>query len=131
MKNKEHMAQILIVEDSSDYRELLSNFLEHAGCLVTAAVDGAQAIAAVKQHAYFFAGMVFVLGAAATEQAGDLFGAGYFASYPLLLPVGNDGEPGFVMELSWLGGGEGNLCLAGAGLLAVSIRYAGRKRTKA
>lgn len=116
MKNKEHMAQILIVEDSSDYRELLSNFLEHAGCLVTAAADGAQAIAAVKQHAYFFAGMVFVLGAAAPEQAGDLFGAGYFASYPLLLPVGNDGEPGFVMELSWLaargiyvllGGGRG------------------------
>ena len=46
------MAKILVVEDSPDYRELLLNFLENAGYMVTAAKDGAQALEAVKQQAF-------------------------------------------------------------------------------
>lgn len=46
------MADILIVEDSRDYRELLSNFLENSGYHVTAACDGVEAIEYVKQQAF-------------------------------------------------------------------------------
>lgn len=32
----------------------------------------------------------------------DCFGAGYFSTFPLTLPVGADGEPAFKMELSFI-----------------------------
>ncbi len=46
------MAHILIVEDSPDYRELLSNFLDGAGYRVSVAADGAKAVQAVKQQEF-------------------------------------------------------------------------------
>lgn len=46
------MAKILIVEDSSDYRELLLNFLENAGYEAAAAKDGAQALETVRRQAF-------------------------------------------------------------------------------
>lgn len=46
------MANILIVEDSLDYRELLLNFLGSVGYHVTAAKDGVQAMEAVKQGSF-------------------------------------------------------------------------------
>ncbi len=46
------MAQILVVEDNPDYRELLQNFLESAGYLVTIAEDGVKALIMAKQQAF-------------------------------------------------------------------------------
>ncbi len=46
------MAQILVVEDNPDYRELLQNFLESAGYLVTIAEDGVEALVIAKQQAF-------------------------------------------------------------------------------
>ncbi len=46
------MAQILVVEDNPDYRELLQNFLESAGYLVTVAEDGVEALVIAKKQAF-------------------------------------------------------------------------------
>lgn len=44
------MALILVVEDNSDYRELLVNFLESAEYRVMAAVDGVEALEFVRRY---------------------------------------------------------------------------------
>lgn len=41
---KRALAKILVVEDNDDYRELLQNFLEDAGYMITTAKDGRQAV---------------------------------------------------------------------------------------
>ncbi len=46
------MAQILVVEDNPDYRELLQNFLENAGYIVITAEDGVEALVIVKKHTF-------------------------------------------------------------------------------
>ena len=46
------MADILVVEDNPDYRELLQNFLEDAGYAVTAAKDGAEALRLAKAQPF-------------------------------------------------------------------------------
>jgi two-component system, OmpR family, response regulator VanR len=46
------MEQILVVEDNPDYRELLQNFLENAGYLVTTAEDGVEALVIAKKKAF-------------------------------------------------------------------------------
>ena len=44
------MAQILVIEDSPDYREVLQNFLESANYGVTVAKDGAETLMLTRQH---------------------------------------------------------------------------------
>lgn len=44
------MAQILIVEDNSDYQELLQNFLKSAGHIVDITKDGVEALDFIKKH---------------------------------------------------------------------------------
>lgn len=46
------MAQILVVEDNPDYRELLQNFLESAGYFVTVAEDGVEALVIAKKQSF-------------------------------------------------------------------------------
>lgn len=46
------MAQILVVEDNPDYRELLQNFLENAGYFVTVAEDGVEALVIAKKQSF-------------------------------------------------------------------------------
>lgn len=50
----------------------------------------------------------------------DLFGGGYFSSYPLTLPVGADGEPAFVINSVWLLARMIYL-LAGTGAIFINI----------
>lgn len=50
------------------------------------------------------------------KNAFDLFGAGYFSSYPLTLPVGNSGEPDFVVRFAFIAArivylGIGTICI--------------------
>lgn len=47
------MAKILIVEDNSDYRELLQNFLDNEGYETRTAKDGSQAVEAVHKKIGF------------------------------------------------------------------------------
>lgn len=46
------MAQLLVVEDNPDYREVLQNFLESAGYSVTTAEDGVEALVIAKKQAF-------------------------------------------------------------------------------
>lgn len=46
--------------------------------------------------------IVFITGFLGAAGAFDLFGGGFFSAYPLTLPVNSDGEPGFVMNSTWL-----------------------------
>lgn len=46
------MAQILVVEDNPDYRELLQNFLENAGYFVIIAEDGVEALVIAKKQTF-------------------------------------------------------------------------------
>ena len=46
------MAQILVVEDNSDYRELLQNFLESSDYIVTVASNGVEALDLAKKHKF-------------------------------------------------------------------------------
>ncbi|MDE5823737.1 MAG: response regulator transcription factor [Lachnospiraceae bacterium] len=46
------MAKILVVEDNQDYQELLQNFLENAHHEITAAADGAAALAMIDSKFY-------------------------------------------------------------------------------
>lgn len=46
------MSKLLIVEDNSDYRELLISFLENEGYEVTAAADGETAVGLVEETAF-------------------------------------------------------------------------------
>ncbi|MDE7193176.1 MAG: hypothetical protein K2O14_04320 [Oscillospiraceae bacterium] len=45
---------------------------------------------------------VFIAGFIGASGAFDLFGGGFFSAYPLTLPIGADGEPGFVLNSAWL-----------------------------
>ncbi len=45
---------------------------------------------------------VFITGFVAVPGAFDLFGGGFFSSYPLTLPVGADGKPEFAFNSVWL-----------------------------
>lgn len=46
------MEMILVVEDNSDYQELLQNFLENADYRVMTAVDGVEALELVRQYEF-------------------------------------------------------------------------------
>lgn len=46
--------------------------------------------------------IVFVVGFIGTSGAFDLFGGGFFSSYPLTLPVNSDGEPNFAFNAVWI-----------------------------
>lgn len=64
------------------------------------------------------------------ENAFDLFGAGYFSSYPLTLPVGNSKEPDFVFSFAFLAAriayfGIGTACIY------ISTMLSGRKSRQA
>ncbi|MDE7176365.1 MAG: hypothetical protein K2O59_00985 [Lachnospiraceae bacterium] len=50
----------------------------------------------------------------------DLFGGGFFSSYPMTLPVGPDGEPAFVINSVWLAARMIYL-LAGTGAIFINI----------
>lgn len=50
---------------------------------------------------YLLTAVSFVLGFSGPQTAFDLFGAGYFSSRPLVLPVGADGEPAFALSASF------------------------------
>ncbi len=46
--------------------------------------------------------MVFIAGFLGVTGAFDLFGGGFFSTYPLTLPVNPDGEPDFAFNAVWL-----------------------------
>lgn len=50
---------------------------------------------------YLLTAVSFVLGYCGPKTAFDLFGAGYFSSRPLALPVGADSEPAFALTASF------------------------------
>lgn len=56
----------------------------------------------------------------------DFFGAGFFSDYPLALPVGQDGEPGFVMSTGWILARVLYFAI-GLGMLFLSAYLSGRK----
>lgn len=45
---------------------------------------------------------VFIAGFVGVTGAFDLFGGGFFSTYPLTLPVGFDGEPEFTINFVWM-----------------------------
>lgn len=65
---------------------------------------------------------VFIAGFLGGTGAFDLFGGGFFSSYPLTLPVGADGEPAFVISSVWMLARLIYLALGGA-LFFVNIAF--------
>lgn len=70
---------------------------------------------------------VFVAGFPGSAGAFDLFGGGFFSSYPLTLPVGADGEPEFAINFVWL---IARLIYLAAGAAAIFINIAARPKIK-
>lgn len=50
---------------------------------------------------YVLMGICFVVGLSAPDGVWDLFGAGYFAAYPMTLAPGAGGEPEYRMQAEW------------------------------
>lgn len=70
--------------------------------------------------------VVFIAGfVGGVSGAFDLFGGGYFSSYPLTLPVGADGEPAFVINSVWL---LARMIYLLAGTVAIFINIATRPK---
>ena len=63
---------------------------------------------------------VFIVGFLGVTGAFDLFGGGFFSSYPLTLPVGVDGEPEFAINSVWLIARLIYLAI-GAGIILINI----------
>ncbi|MDO5558996.1 MAG: hypothetical protein Q4F95_05300 [Oscillospiraceae bacterium] len=69
----------------------------------------------------------FALGFAGSTGAYDLFGSRFFSSYPLTLPVNNDGEPDFTYNVIWLAA-RGCYVIFGIIFMAVNIRWKNKPR---
>lgn len=81
---------------------ILPALLEIIPCFVFSAGIGHLAGRIHQGLVYALLPIVFIAGFLGAAGAFDLFGGGFFSAYPLTLPVGSDGEPGFVMNSAWL-----------------------------
>ncbi|MDE7313210.1 MAG: hypothetical protein K2N87_16580 [Eubacterium sp.] len=81
---------------------------------------------------YVLMGILFASGISAPDGVWDLFGAGYFETYPLTLTPGRSGEPGFFLsrQPAWIAARAIYLVL-GLLLLLWKVRRMNRKLTKA
>lgn len=70
---------------------------------------------------------VFIAGFLGVTGAFDLFGGGFFSSYPLTLPVGADGEPEFAINSVWL---LARLTYLAIGAAAIFVNIATRPKIR-
>lgn len=81
---------------------ILPALLEIIPCFVFAAGIGHLAGRIHQGLVYALLPIVFIAGFLGASGAFDLFGGGFFSTYPMTLPANSDGEPEFVMNSTWL-----------------------------